>query len=64
MQILFKFLFYGMKIEGLRNLTDLLTFGLKNNRLLAYDELYHVMKFHEDRFKIVACRRQTDRQIE
>ena len=37
-----------MKIEDFVNLTNLLTFGLKNNRLLAYDELYQVVKFRED----------------
>ena len=52
-----------MKIEDFRNTTlvvDLLT--SKNNGLLSYDKLYHVVKFREYRFKIVTCRRQTDRQ--
>ena len=64
MQILFKFLVNQVKIEDFRNSTKLLTFGLrgpfelkkKNNRLLGYDEQYHVVKFGEDQFKIVTCR--------
>ena len=36
-------------------------FDPKNNRLLYYDKLYHVVKFHEDRLKIVICRRQTEK---
>ena len=47
----------------------LLTFGLcrefdlKNNRLLAYDKLYHVVKFREDRFKNVICRQLTNKPV-
>ena len=59
-----------MKIEEFRNLSqvvDLLTFwpfDLKNNSLLSYDKLYHVVKFCEDRLKIVTCRWQKDRQTQ
>ena len=65
MQTLFKFLVNLMKIEDFRNVTKLVTIGLcwpfdlKNNRLLAYNELDQVVKFREDRFKIVTCRRMT-----
>ena len=52
-----------MKIEDFRNTTFVVDLGpmltfwsmfdLKNKRLLPYDKLYHVVKFREDRFKIV-----------
>ena len=62
-----------MKIEDFGNLTSVVDlwpmltfwpFDLKNNGLLPDDKLYHVVKFREDRFKIVTCRRQTDKQTE
>ena len=59
-EILFKFEVNQMKIEDFRNLKKLLTFwpfDLKNERLLPYAKLYHVVKFCEDRFEIVTCRR-------
>ena len=33
----------------------MLTFDLKINRLLAYDQLHQFRKFREDRFQIVTC---------
>ena len=39
-----------------------MTFDLKINRHHSWDDLYNSVKFHDDRFGIVTCRRQTDRQ--
>ena len=53
----------GWKLRFLEISPKLLTFGicwhfdLKNNKFLPYDKLHHVVKFCEDRFKIVTCRR-------
>ena len=44
------------KLRILEPSPRLLTFGLKYNRLLPYDKVFHVVKFCEDRFKIVTCR--------
>ena len=55
----------GWKLRILEISPKLLTFwplDLKNNRLFPYDKLYHVVKFREDRFKIVTCRQWRDKQ--
>ena len=66
MQILFKFQVNQMKNDDFRNLTLRwpLLFDLKTNRLLSWDYLYNLLKFHDDRFRIVTCRRLTDKQTD
>ena len=63
-----KFKPMGWKLRILETSPKLLTFGLcwpfdlKNNWLLPDDKLHHVVKFLEDRFKIVTCRLFTIRR--
>ena len=73
--MLFKFQVNPIKIEDLKNLKKLLTLGRWRafdllmstiNRILSDHQLHHLVKFLEDRFKIVTCRwlkvsRQTNR---
>ena len=53
MQILFKFQVNRMKNDDLKKFDLKMTFDLKINRLLSWDYHYNLVKFHDDRFKIV-----------
>ena len=64
MQILFKFQVNWMKNDDFTNLTSRWPFDFKIKRLLSCDNLYNLVKFHDDRFRIATCMRKIDRQTD